>query len=87
MTARPDPQPNITACPLDDELVLYELTRGQAYVLNATAAQIWRWCDGRRSVTAIAHALAAAHGLPNRQALADVRACLAALQEAGLLRP
>lgn len=29
-----------------DDLVLYEPTAGRLHVLNATAARVWRLCDG-----------------------------------------
>ncbi len=84
---KPARRPDLSACPLDDELVLYEPTRGQPYLLNATAAESWAWCDGTHDVPALARLLAKAHGLPAEQALRDVRDCLADLRQAGLLAP
>jgi pyrroloquinoline quinone biosynthesis protein D len=54
--------------------------------LNATGARVWELVDGRRSVQEIAQALASAWSLPAEQALADVRAFLAALAAKGLIR-
>jgi sugar lactone lactonase YvrE len=32
---------------VDDELVVHDLAGGQLHRLNATAATVWRACDGR----------------------------------------
>jgi hypothetical protein len=37
-----------------DEVLIYDLRSKQAHCLNATAAAIWRACDGHTSVTALA---------------------------------
>jgi len=34
---------------LDDEVCVYEWTRKEVHALNATAARVWRICDGRTS--------------------------------------
>jgi PqqD family protein of HPr-rel-A system len=75
----------VTACELDEDLVVYEPRTGQAFVLNASAAQIWALCDGDRSVAGIAEAMASRYQLDRRQALADVRACVEDLVRAGVL--
>jgi coenzyme PQQ synthesis protein D (PqqD) len=36
-----------------DELLIYDRERDTAHCLNQTAALVWRYCDGKRSVTAI----------------------------------
>ena len=85
MTRAPSRRLDVTATSLDDELILYEPGRRQPYVLNATAAEIWNWCDGSRHPSDIAHLLADAHGLARDQALLDVQDCLDELLRAGLL--
>jgi Coenzyme PQQ synthesis protein D (PqqD) len=84
-TERPTACPDVSAYPLDDELVLYEARRGQAYVLNRTAAQIWGLCDGSRTTLAVAQAIAGAYPVTYTEVLTDVCECLEHLRHAGLL--
>lgn len=42
---------------LPDEVLVYDLERHQAHCLNATAAVVFKHCDGRRSVGQIARIL------------------------------
>ncbi len=39
---------------VDDEVLIYDLARDQAHCLNASAARIWRLCDGKSSVDQLA---------------------------------
>ena len=81
----PVPSDDVSAFPLDDDLVLYDARQGIGYVLNSTAARIWELCDGSRTVAAVAREIAAAYELPYQQALADVDEFVADLRRAGLL--
>ena len=49
---------------LDGETLVYDLARHRAHCLNAVAARVWRLCDGRTSVDAMATAVADATGTP-----------------------
>jgi Coenzyme PQQ synthesis protein D (PqqD) len=49
---------------LGDELVVYDLERGEVHLLNPAAAFVWRRCDGRTTVTRLASLLRAELGLP-----------------------
>lgn len=49
---------------LKDETLIYNLINHKAYCLNATAAFVWKSCDGRTSVTEIASQLARAERQP-----------------------
>lgn len=40
--------------PMGNELVVYDSSSKQAHNLNATAAKIWKLCDGKRSIAEIA---------------------------------
>ena len=40
-----------------NELVIYDTKTDKAYVLNPSAAAVWRACNGKRSVQEIAHYL------------------------------
>jgi len=47
--------------PLDDELLVYDIQSHRSNALNATAAFVWRHCDGKTSIPELARCLA---GLP-----------------------
>lgn len=66
-----------------DELVVYDQKRHRAHRLNATAARIWRRCDGRTGVAELAATLEEA-GLPTKEDL--VWLALDRLEKADLLR-
>jgi PqqD family protein of HPr-rel-A system len=82
---RPTVLAEVSAYPVDDELVVYDGRRGQGFVLNATAARIWSLCDASRTTEQITLTIATEYGLEYADALADVCECLEHLQRAGLL--
>ena len=83
--ARPLAAHTVSSYPLDDELVLYTSTDGQAYVLNHTAARIWHLLDGTRTETAVAQELADNYGENYDDVLSDVRELVGHLRSVGLL--
>jgi PqqD family protein of HPr-rel-A system len=83
--ARLSALPGVSTYPLDDELVLYTPSDGQAYVLNHTAARIWGLLDGTRTETAVARELADAYGQDYDDVLEDVRDLVQHLRTVGLL--
>ena len=42
---------------LEDEVLVYDLVENKAFCLNQTSAEIWRKCDGTRSIAGIADEL------------------------------
>jgi hypothetical protein len=83
--ARPLAAPSVSSYPLDDELVLYTPTDGQAYVLNHTAARIWHLLDGTRTEVALARELADTYGEDYDDVLGDVVELVGHLRAVGLL--
>src|SRR3954466_11749831 len=83
--ARPLAAPSVSSYPLDDELVLYTPTDGQAYVLNHTAARIWRLLDGTRTETAVAQELSDTYGETYDDVLTEARELVGHLRTVGLL--
>lgn len=77
--------PSVSSYPLDDELVLYTPTDGQAYVLNHTAARIWRLLDGTRTESSVAREIADSYGESYDDVLSDVRELVRHLGNVGLL--
>ena len=49
---------NIIVQEVNDEHLVYDLERDQAFCLNETSARIWKLCDGRRSIPDLTAALA-----------------------------
>ena len=78
-------EPSVSSYPLDDELVLYTPTDGQAYVLNHTAARIWNLLDGTRTEVAVARELSDTFGENYDDVLVDVRELVQHLRSVGLL--
>jgi hypothetical protein len=37
---------------LGDETLIYDLDENRAYCLNETAARVWQFCDGEKTVVA-----------------------------------
>src|ERR1051326_352463 len=44
---------DITVQELPDETLIYDLTCDKAHCLNSSAALIWKWADGKRSINEI----------------------------------
>ena len=44
---------------LSGEVLVYDRERNKAHCLNSTAARVWEYCDGNRSVAQIARAIEA----------------------------
>ena len=47
---------------INDEVLIYDLNRDKAHCLNATAALVWRRCDGRTRISEITQAIQSASG-------------------------
>jgi len=85
MNAHPTAAQSVSSYPLDDELVLYTPSDGQAYVLNHTAARIWLLLDGTRNEVAVARELADTYGENYDDVLGDVQELVQHLSAVGLL--
>jgi len=68
----------LTVQDLDTELMVYDETAARAHCLNATAAMVWRYCDGNTTVATMAARLGADAG-----ASVDDDIVLLALSELG----
>ena len=68
---------------MEGELAIYDERENRAHELNATAAAVWRKCDGRTSIDEIATQIAAETELPRDEEI--VRMALDQLSRAGLL--
>jgi hypothetical protein len=78
--------PKIEEAPLQSELMLFDPTSSQFFVLNGTMAYIWRRCDGETPVDRIAEGLAREFdGVESPSAARDVREAVEDLLAKGLL--
>lgn len=68
---------------LGRELAIYDEREHRAHELNATAATVWRHCDGKSSVSEIASAMAAESELPADEEIVEL--ALDQLSRGGLL--
>ncbi|GIU91959.1 MAG: hypothetical protein KatS3mg011_0865 [Acidimicrobiia bacterium] len=85
MDSRYRPRPHILEEEVDDDLVLYDPSRESVTVLNTTAADIWRLCDGSLTLDEVVERLAAAYGTSAEQIRGDVARTVGRLVEEGLL--
>ena len=72
---------------LDGEALVISPATGQRWSFNATAASIWKMCDGATSLLRLSKAFAQASGLELARSRDEIRAFCAALSNAGLLCP
>jgi hypothetical protein len=78
---------NIIWREIGDEIAIVRDDGLKLYVLNKTAARIWKMCDGNYNSDEIAARLCESYDVSLEQAKSDVRNALAGMMEKGLLRP
>lgn len=84
MSERPRHSDGIEVNVVDDGFVVYDPRRDRVHHLNETAAVVFEFCTGEIGTDEMAGLLQAAYGLadPPEQ---ELRACLSALREEGLV--
>lgn len=86
----PEPALFVTRVPgtseriVEGDLVVY-FDKAEGWVMNDSAASIWRLCDGTRAPEEIGGQLASGLGLPHDSLDEDVRVALATLEHNGLV--
>jgi len=83
--SRPKVREDLDIVELDEELVLYDPARDEVHYLNATAALVFRLCDGSATVKEIATDIAGAIRVSEKRIERQVRTLLKELREVGLL--
>lgn len=81
-----DRAPGVVWEKFEDEVVMVDASVHKVMRLNATAAFIWKHCDGRTPLETIVEWLSAAAG-DARRARDEVRVFCEELEKLGLLRP
>jgi hypothetical protein len=74
---------NLIVKEVDGEVLVYDLKNDKAHCLNQTAARIWQYCDGRRSIAEIAELMSTPGNTPVADAV--VLLALDQLQKFALL--
>ena len=83
---QPRAAPEVTALPLDDDLILYDERTGESFLLNGPAAHVWLLCDGTQPIAVIAQQVCASYPpVDYAQVVADVHELLDRLHAAGVL--
>ena len=77
--------PGVVETEVDDSVALFEPDSGQVFVLNVTAADVWRLSDGELTLAEVVDALARAYGKAPEVIHADVAATVDRLRDDGLL--
>jgi hypothetical protein len=78
-------QQRILSAPIDDQIVMMSVERGQYYNLNAVGTRIWHLLETPRSLAQIVTALAEIYDAPDKKIRAEAGAFLARLEREGLL--
>jgi hypothetical protein len=79
------PPPHIIETEVRGDISLYDAHNERVLVLNGTASDVWRLCDGEQTADEIVHLLANAYRVPAAQITPDVRRTLRQLIEEGFL--
>lgn len=70
---------------VDASMALFQPDSGHVFVLNPTAADVWRLSDGELTLDQVVDALARAYGTEPAAIRADVAAAVEQLRDDGLL--
>jgi hypothetical protein len=79
--------PDVSCKNLGDESVLFDAASRTAHVVNQTAAEVWRLCDGTRSLAHVARSMGERYPDARDRVAADVEEIVAAFRGLGLLLP
>ncbi len=81
------PREHVVETEVDDHISLYDARGQEVLVLNETASDVWRLCDGERSLDEIVSILASAYGVDPDAIRSDVVRTIQAFQDQALLAP
>lgn len=89
MTIRPGtigpPPPHIIETEVRGDISLYDAKNERVLVLNSTASDVWRLCDGEQTFREIVALLAKAYRVPSEAIRDDVRRTIRHLIDEGFL--
>jgi hypothetical protein len=84
--SRPERKPGLEEKTVADETLLYDPERETAFSLNNSATMVWKLCDGSRTVSDIADAIASELGVAAEDLIDDVSAAVRDLFKNGMVR-
>ena len=79
------PPAHVLETEIKGDISLFDVNRDQVSVLNATASDVWRLCDGEHTLDEIVDLLSGAYGRSAAEIRSDVEATVAKLVEEGFL--
>ena len=79
--------PHVHTHELDEELVLYDSCANRAYVFNASATLLWRFCGNSPTIDEAVRELAGTYNRDVAEVTRDVVEFVKAARAAGLLLP
>lgn len=82
---RPRRRRDVCSDVLDGEALVYDPRDGVLHHLDAAATEVWRRCDGARTVDELVAEIASDHGLAPTEVRDGVTAVLSRCSELGLL--
>lgn len=77
--------PSLIETEIDGDISLYHPPTEQVTVLNGTASDVWRLCDGERTIDDIADLLGRAYGVEPDSIVADITETIRQFQKSELL--
>ena len=79
------PPPHIIETEIDDEVSLYNPHDGSVLVLNLTASDVWRLCDGEQTLEEIVEMISRAYRVKADSIREDVAAAVSEFVQAGFV--
>lgn len=79
------PSPKLVETEIDGDISLYHPPTEQVTVLNGTASDVWRLCDGDLTVDEITELLARAYGVDSAAIAEHVEDAIRQFEKANLL--
>ena len=79
------PPAHIIETEIDDEVSLYNPHDESVLVLNLTASDVWRLCDGEQTLEEIVELISRAYGVKADRIREDVAATVSELVQAGFV--
>ncbi len=79
------PPPHIIETEIEDEISLYNPHDESVLVLNLTASDVWRLCDGEQTLEEIVELISRAYGVNADSIREDVAAAISEFVQAGFV--
>lgn len=81
------PEAHVLETEIDDEISLYNVQNENVIVLNITASDVWRLCDGEQTFDEIVGMISNAYGVAEDEIRDDVSSTIDQFVDAGFLPP